>query len=290
MKTLGWPAAVVASVIMASCGSSRHADKGDHSLPGTWQAQPITIDGDSKDWPSPYPSYDAKAMVAYATSNDRKYLYITMETGDELTQTKILKQGLTVTIDTSGKKDGTFHINYPLQNDEGVVDLTDEIDFKTGHTNSRFEQKIKKVTKESTQYSLEGFTACNGGFAISQTTACGIKVKMSLDEYKELVWEAAVPVKALYGIDSLPPSYAGRPISVGFIVKGFHQKSKSDKNNENGGGGMSPAMGGGQGMGGMGGGRGGRGGGGGGRMQAEDPKAKLYETTKTWKQFGLAIQ
>ena len=65
----------VALVLLSSCGSSKH-EKSKASLPGTWQAQPIVIDGDSKDWPSPYPNYDAKAMVAYATSNDKYNLYI----------------------------------------------------------------------------------------------------------------------------------------------------------------------------------------------------------------------
>src|ERR1700733_16221077 len=95
----------VSILSILSCGSSHHSGKGKAVLPGTWQPEPIVIDGDSKDWPSPYPNYDAKAMVAYATSNDKENLYITMETGDELTQIKILKQGMIVSIDTSGNKD-----------------------------------------------------------------------------------------------------------------------------------------------------------------------------------------
>ncbi len=70
-------------VTSSSCNSSKHSGKSHSSVPGTWQAEPIVIDGDSKDWPSPYPNYDSKAMVAYATSNDRKNLYLTVETGDE---------------------------------------------------------------------------------------------------------------------------------------------------------------------------------------------------------------
>src|SRR4051812_31694016 len=99
----------------SSCGGSKHS--GSKNLaPGTWQATPIIIDGDSKDWPSPYPNYDSKAMIAYASSNDAQNLYITMQTGDELALMKILKQGMTVSIDTGGSKDATFQINYPLSN------------------------------------------------------------------------------------------------------------------------------------------------------------------------------
>ncbi len=75
-----------------SCNSSKHSGK-NGGVPGTWQATPIVIDADSKDWPSPYPNYDSKALIGYATSNDKKYLYITMETGDENTEMKVLKEG-----------------------------------------------------------------------------------------------------------------------------------------------------------------------------------------------------
>src|SRR5580658_13617 len=84
-------------IFCSSCGGSKHKKSKDF-MPGTWQATPITIDGDSKDWPSPYPNFDSKAKIAYATSNDKQFLYITMQTGDEMTQTKILKQGMIVSI------------------------------------------------------------------------------------------------------------------------------------------------------------------------------------------------
>src|ERR1039458_2943062 len=82
------------SVLFFSCGSSKHAST--KRLPGTWQAQAITIDGKNTDWPSPYPEYDDKAMLGYAVSNDKDNLYITVETGDPATQLKILRNGLTV--------------------------------------------------------------------------------------------------------------------------------------------------------------------------------------------------
>lgn len=284
-------------LFLISCGSSRHSKKAQAALPGTWQSQPIIIDGDSKDWPSPYPNYDAKAKVAYATSNDKENLYITMETGDEMTQIKILKQGLTVSIDTGGGKNPDFNINFPLQNDLEPLEISKK-DFgqskgsMDAYENKQMEKKISKSALDANQLSLDGFIHCNGGYMAKQTTPCGIMVRMSIDEYKELVWEAVIPFKAIYNKETITAADAGKHISVCFSVKAFKkQESKGGGDNGAGnGGGMNNGMGGAGSNSSMhGGGRGG-GGKGGSKAPAENPMQHLYESTKTWKFFGLAFQ
>jgi hypothetical protein len=282
-------AVVFFSILLSSCGSTMHKGKTAARMPGTWQPVPVVIDGESKDWPSPYPNYDAKSMVAYATSNDRQYLYVTMETGDELTQIKILKQGMTLSIDTNGGKDPEFKINYPLQDENNLIEMgVDEYLQKSDgmHSSRQLEQKLRKAVKEANQFSLEGFKNCNGGYFVNQTI-CGIKVIARIDAYNELVWEAAIPFKAIYNIDSISAAQAGKPISVCFTVKGFKQPGA--KNADNASSGMNNGMAG-SGMpgGNSGVGRGTQGMGG--QKSSQSPTQRLYETTKTWKQFGLAWQ
>jgi len=285
-------------IVLVSCGSARHSKGSKNLMPGTWQSTPIVIDGDSKDWPSPYPNYDATARVAYATSNDAQNLYISMESGDEMTLLKILKQGMTVSVDTSGKKDPQFNINYPLQNDNEPLDMpkhdhAQNVDSRTSLAARQTEQKINKLAQEANQFSLDGFANCNGGYLISQTVPCGIRIKARIDEYKELVWEVVIPFKAIYNRESISTADAGKPISVCFSINRF--KPASPKNDNNGGSGSNSGMGGagsnssmGGGSGGRGGGRGGKGGGA--RNTATDPNQQLYESTKTWKHFAIVYQ
>jgi hypothetical protein len=277
--------------LSSSCG--RHKGRSAAALPGTWQSLPIVIDGDSRDWPSPYPNYDSRALVAYATSNDKKNLYITLESGDEMTQMKILKQGLTVSIDTGGKKNPEFHINYPLQNDNDPLEFPRKEDLahtgKTTFMQREMDSKLKKGASDANQLSLDGFPNCNGGFMTSQTTPCGIKVVVRIDEFSELVWEAVVPFKAIYNIDTITAAYAGKPVTVCYAVKAFkypESKTSGDGSSNS----MSNGMGSGGGMGGRGG--GGRGGnmGSKGSANKENPMQHLYEATKTWKQFGVAYR
>jgi hypothetical protein len=274
----------------SSCGVFSRSGKTPASMPGQWQASPIVIDGDSKDWPSPYPKYDAKAMVAYATSNDGKNLYISMQSGDELTQMKILKQGLTVSIDTTGRKEAQLHINFPMPSDNDIIEVAKQ---EEGMNRSmgmprgkKLEQKLATAAKNANQLSLEGFAGCSGGYASTQTNACGIKVMMRMDEFKELVWEAVVPLKAIYHKDSITAADAGKPISVCFAVKAF--KPTGIKNADNSGPSMANTMGGGAGMNSAMRNGGGLNRGGGARTNTDNPMQHLYDNTKTWKQFGIA--
>lgn len=279
---------------LASCGGSRKSGKKADIMPGTWQALPITIDGDSKDWPSPYPNYDSKAKIAYATSNDMNYLYVTVESGDELTQMKILKAGMTVSIDTGGKKNADFSITYPMENDNDPLDLPTHGSGEKNsamHTEKMLTRQISKATDQAVQLTLAGFYACNGGYAVTQVLPCGIKIKARIDEYKELIWEAAIPFKAIYNRDAITAVDAGKHISVCFTLKGLKAPKSQGVDNMNGnsgGSGMGAAGGQHNSMMGGGGGRGGRSGGG--KSPKENPLEQLYTSTKTWKFFGLAVQ
>jgi hypothetical protein len=282
----------LALCLFAGCSMLHHEGK-TKALPGTWQQQPIVIDGDNRDWPSPYPNYDSKSKIGYATSNDEQYLYITMETGDELTQMKILKCGMVLSIDTGGKKNAKFSVSYPLQNDNSLFEIPKAEDRKPRNgmtavfpSNRQFQKNVTNSIEAANQFVLDGFMYCNGAYLISQTTPCGIKIAMKLDEYKELVWEAAIPFKALYDFDKLPASKAGKPISVCFTIRA--DKKTGTKGNDNV---SNPGMNSMSGSSMRGGSASGMHGGGGRTAAVQDnPFQLLYETTKTWKFFGLAAQ
>jgi hypothetical protein len=282
-KSLGIAIMLVGlSPITDSCSVAKHGKK-QNLMPGVWQTQPVAIDGDSKDWPSPYPNYDSKSLLAYATSNDRENLYITAETGDLLTQIKILSQGMVVSIDTGGGKDATFKIAYPLQNDNDPLELPRTDDGQV-HMTKNFGQQLAKQAEKANQLSLEGFTNCGGGYMVAQNNACGIKVMARIDEYKQLVWEAKVPFKALYNRNEVAAAGAGKPISVCFAIKGF--KDPDAKNKQTSTSSMSDPMGGNQP------GRNSRQQGmpTGGQNTTNNPLQHLYESTKTWKHFKIAYQ
>jgi len=300
MRKIFLPAVIILSLIITtiSCKSSKHSTV-KRTKPGTWQVQPITVDGYNNDWPSPYPEYDDKAQLGYAVSNDKNNLYITVETGDPATQLKIIREGLTVWIDKKGEKNEQTAINFPIPNETKESGSTGQGGGAYGQSSAQqqkqrmdLEDRVKRALAGANEYSLQGFKSCNLQFPLLENDSCGIVVRMAIDSDNELVWEAVVPFKTFYSKAELTRPDRGRAISVCFETTAMKRPAGQGNHSGggNGGGGMRPSIG----MGGMGG-MGMRMGGGGSHgnrnnQNANDPMEAAYKSTKTWKQVGLAFQ
>jgi uncharacterized membrane protein YgcG len=289
-----------------ACKTSKHSST---HLPGTWQAQPIVVDGYNNDWPSPYPEYDEKALLGYAVSNDSKNLYITIETGDPATQLKILHNGLTIWLDKTGGRNAVTAINFPLQDeykskksdDAQKTQLEKWQEKQHNRPEDRryaLEDRVKKALDYINEFSLQGFKGCNAQFSILETDSCGIKTRIALDSTNELVWEAIIPFKAFYYKPEITRADKGKPMTIAIETTGMKRPPNQGGNGGNrggGGGGIRPSIG----FGGGGGMMMGMGGGGmrrgsGGNSKEQDPSANimepLYKDTKTIKRFGIAWQ
>ena len=287
-----------------ACHSSKHTKT--KRLPGgVWQEKPITIDGLNNDWPAPYPEYDDKAMLGYAVSNDRDNLYITVETGDEATQMKILREGLTVWIDKEGEQNELVAINYPLPTDsKGDAENRKKPGggrFQQGPSGEaggdqeqkkrmELEEKVRRLLPEAREYSLQGFKACNLQFPLMENDTCGIKVRMDIDSDNEMVWEAVIPFKAFYYKAQITRADKGKPLSICFETTGMKKPAGQGSGSGNGGGGgPRPSFS----MGGFGGMRMGAGGGGRGGNHSGQTTPNImdpaYKSTKTWKTFGIGF-
>lgn len=281
---------IAAAAGLTACKSSQKTATAAKN--GTWQEQPIVADGANNDWPSPYPYYDADAKIGYVVTNDKDNLYVTMETGDRMTIMKILRRGMTLWIDTSGKKSQNISINYPMENADAPMQMQKEKDQTQPMDKMDAEQMHKRMLETARDLYLTGFKGCNGSFLVKQNNGCGINVRMGFDEYNTLVWEAVIPFKSFYK-DGLTPSDNHKPIGVCFSVKGI-QRPKTEGGG-NGGSMSNGSVAGRQNMSGMSGGnmRGGGGGMHGGGMHGGGvggDREALYESSKTWYETGIVVK
>ncbi len=282
-----------------SCSGSRHAKS--TRLPGNWQVQPIIVDGDSKDWPTPYPAYDEKAQLGYAVSNDKDNLYITVETGDLATQLKILREGLTVWIDRTGNKEEVTAINYPIpvsasQGDrparqKATAGSGPQVSGNDGVQKQRLdlEDKVRAAWKDAKEFSLQGFKSCNLQFPVVAPDSCGIVVSLSIDADNEMVWEAKIPFRSFYFKPQVTRADKGKAMSICFETTGMKRPAGQPGGSRGSNGGFRPGIG--FGVGGMGMGMGGGMYSGGGRRSGQnttDIMEPAYKSTKTYKKFGIA--
>ncbi len=293
-------ATLASAIILGNLSCSITKSSKSKRRPGTWQAQPVTIDGYNNDWPAPYPEYDDKAMLGYAVSNDKENLYITVETGDPATQLKILHSGLTVWIDKAGERNAITAINFPLPDAYKAKKSDDEKranEMNVGQVSTpekqryALEDRVKRAFQFADEYSLQGFKGCNRQFNIVENDSCGIVVRMAIDSTNELIWEAVVPLKAFYYKAAISAADKGKPLSICIETTGLKRPAGQKAARQTGRGNFTPSIG----FGGMGMRMGGMGmssisANGGMQQQEVNILESLYKDTKTIKFFGLAWQ
>lgn len=269
----------LATIVLAgySCSSSKVSSNAGYPQNNLWQSQPLTIDGDNADWPRPLPYHDDKEKLDYFISNDSTNLYIALSTKDEQTQQKILQGGLTVWLNTTAEKtnQGAAGISFPTGAGRSRGRTTLPI---SGPAASNKVIALDNVT----DYTLFGFSDKGvESFDYGQANNQGIELKIAFNNAGELIYEAAVPLRAIYP-RSGTTRFAGRNIAVGFIIDGIPPQPGDRED----GGGVS--IGGGVGMGSY-----GSGGGvglsiGSGALGRIGGKGKRFKQSKIWQVVSLA--
>lgn len=79
-----------------------------------WRDRDIVIDGSNAEWPGPLLQIDEKTPVAVAAANDGQFLYLVLHASDAMARARIVRQGLIVWFDPSGKNKKQFGIKFPV--------------------------------------------------------------------------------------------------------------------------------------------------------------------------------
>ena len=289
MKILNfrWVNAIVLPLLfIGSCRTGR-VDQ-TPVVTGVWQNNPIIIDGKDSDWIKPLTYTDTKERLSYSITNDKDNIYILISTKNEQEQQKILEGGLTVWINKQGEKneEGAAGIAFPTgshSRDAGIMRGRPEL-----------YQEKKLMLAELKDYTLLGFNKNKAveNYDYGKISEEGVDVRIDFNASGELIYEALVPLSAVYAKNNLH-SYGGRSLSVGFYIDGLLPQ-QGGYGGRRGGGGGGVSIGAGMGMGsfGSGGGMGlsigsgslARIGGRGGKDQ------QLYKLSKIWKEVSLAKQ
>jgi hypothetical protein len=268
------------------CGPSKSAQDNASAPAISWQRQPLIIDGSDEDWTKPLPGYDRKEQVGYAVSNDKDNLYIILAAKPGLEQRKILDGGLTVWINNQAEKSNSdaIGIGYPtgtrISHDQSVMAAARPQDYHN---------KRPSLEDQLRPYSLYGFRKDETveNYDSGEVNNEGVQVKIGFSRAGDLIYEASVPLSAVYPQNS-SHNYIGKSVAVGYVIEGLPPAAGGRR----GGGGGSPvSVGGGVGMGSFGSGMGlglSFGGGGFGHGGGRGGDKQLYEQATIWQVAPLA--
>lgn len=254
--------------IAGFCNSTAYAQDTDPDREvNIWAQQPIVIDGNSAEWHEPLNNYNTGTKLAFALANDRDNLYLIIESLDEMTTRKVISGGLTLTINTAGKKKDGFKINFLGMNrpPQPAGTAADSLAEKKHEAHENW--SADKDSHETAIHVIEvaGFKNIPDG-ALSVPNQQNIQIAAAFNQRRDYICELAIPLTEL--------GLTGAEVkAIAYNIK-FNKKNPSaeHKGGKDGGdtaggmkgGGMGGGMKGGRGGGGgMGGGMSGGGGGGG---------------------------
>ncbi len=169
----------------------------------------VAVDGHADEWESGLFYYHSDAGILYALANDSMAFYICMKVLSGEQQMKILRNGLEIWIDPSGKKKKISGITCPLSSPRlGNQNFL----LKQGEKPDQQKMALQSVllVKEMT---LTGFKDEIDGTRHMDYNATGIKVVLAIDSTGVLVYEAKIPFSAFR--NEIKPAQA---ISLGCVI------------------------------------------------------------------------
>ena len=256
----------------------------------TNQLQPppanIVVDGDLKDWGDSLRYYNQDKQLNYSLANDQDNLYMAIRINDHSEQVRVLRAGLTLGIDTRGKKKESFTMTFPVGDQSAQGMAENAMDLQGGSNDvkqqDREELSKAKLTKLR-EIKVTGFKDIESETMTTSNTY-GFKVAIDYDKDGNLVYEAAIPLKFFHADDLSKNEWAFN-FKINGITRPGQDKNSADHEGMPRGGAGGFAGGGGRG-GRMGGGHGRRMGGGDNNTPIDH--SELSKSVDFWEKYYLA--
>lgn len=251
----------------------------------------IIIDGNLNDWGDSLRYHNEERNLSYTLANDNDNLYAVIRISDRLEQARVLNAGITLSIDTRGKKKETFKITFPLR-DPGYPQVPDSKrpDDNGEITKADRDELMRERITSLRNIKVEGFKDIDYDM-ITTSNTYGFKAAINYDAEGNLVYETAIPLKFFHADNTAKSEWAFN-FKINGMQKPTMNANSGDAKGGRGGGGMNGGRGGMSGGGGGMGGRGGRGGHGGGmgrgNTDGSTDRSEMFKSVDFWGKFYLA--
>ena len=246
------PVLLPAALVLLGCSRQPTA-----SSTARFAATPPATDGQPTDWADSL-RYDPTSKLQYQVLNDSRTVYVRLKVADQATQARVLRRGLTIWLDTTGRNQHQFGVRYPLGGPPPPNQIASD------PTASLADRRVRRTLAlaDLREMELLNYKGSKEPTLTDAQSPLGVKAALGFNAQDDLIYELAVPLRLLYR--RLPAQNPGRPAVVGVMVVGnvpgggggVGTPDGSVVGNQNNTG-MNGSYGGGYGGGGMRGGRGG---------------------------------
>ncbi len=171
-------------------------------------------DGKANEWQVPLRYYDSKAHLQYNITNNDSMVFICVRIPEEQFQMKVTRAGMTLYIDTTGKKKKNIGIDFPIKPSAPSTMRMEQPEGVAGAGRNRIKYVIEPALK---QFSSKGFITGNGTFQLKNTE--GIIATGAFDSLSILTIEYQIPVRTFY--HTLSQADINKKITFSFVVNGL---------------------------------------------------------------------
>lgn len=164
--------------------------------------KPFKADGISNEWNEPLNEYNDATKLAFALANDDKNLYIIIESLDPQTTFSVLRGGITLNINTAGKKKDGMKLTFPLMERPPMPKEGEE---HHEHTALYPDKEMHDQAMMNKSIRVAGFKNIPNG-ELPAINHDGIETGMSIHPNRDLIYELSIPLAQLQiGLDLKKP-------------------------------------------------------------------------------------
>lgn len=178
----------------------------------------IIVDGDLSDWRAPIAFNDHNTGINTSLSADTQNLYIAMHIFNGSTQMKMLKMGMQLYIDPTNQKSQAITITYPVLDNN----MQPGLEQPANKSNTKAAMISRAVMLQT-----KGLKIFHDGMHLKKNNN-GLAFALGTDGNNNLVYEAAIPLREIYGAD-FRYTKGTLPLSVGVKINGFEKTEDQKK-------------------------------------------------------------
>ncbi len=108
----------ITAMLALICAATHAQDKKlkDVQEVSLWAPAGVKADGKLVEWNNSFQAFNKTTKLYYTISNDEKNIYLAIKSTDPMNNNKILAGGITIAVNTEGKKkvENTYNITYPV--------------------------------------------------------------------------------------------------------------------------------------------------------------------------------
>lgn len=186
---------ILAAIGMSSCNSSQNI------VSTKWYSSDSTIvvDGNLDEWEHPLKESNQYRGIQYNTGNDAKNFYFCIRINDKAIQRKIMGLGLSIYLDTLGKRKEKIGIGYPMALTQKQIET---ISFQASKGSFKIDDRALDDAYAAIcqEFELLGFVEEDPEerIQVSNLASKDLKTAMGFDHVGAMLCEFKIPLEQLY--------------------------------------------------------------------------------------------